>query len=153
MVCSLWLSVYSSVEIASSIFHCHSIRRSALLSLGGRLRVRHSSHPFPVRVLSILCPFSVQAGLCPTCGRLATGGVLTRMPTCNGLVNNLRLARDWRRSWGDSSSPIPQAPHRACRSPHAVKGRDRTKEEAPIFGASSFSAFGGSTYRAGVWYS
>ena len=35
--------------------------RSDLLSLGGRLRVRPSSHSFPVRVLPILCPFSVQA--------------------------------------------------------------------------------------------
>ena len=57
VVCSLWLSVYSSGEIASSIFHRHSIHRSDLLSLGGRLRVRHSPHSFPVRVLSIQRPF------------------------------------------------------------------------------------------------
>ena len=33
VVCSLWLSVHRSVDSASSIFPCHSIHRSDLLSL------------------------------------------------------------------------------------------------------------------------
>ena len=35
----LWFVRCGSVEIASSIFHGHSIHRSVLLSRGGRLRV------------------------------------------------------------------------------------------------------------------